>query len=140
MLKNGVKYISITKTIICTWFKRGKNMEKNVQISMLCQIYGKLLTKKQLTILEDHYNQDLSLSEIAENEGITRQAVRDNIMKGEKKLFDFEKKLGIMKKTIKQEKQLASILAEITKIQSDFTDKQIADILENVKQALSCLV
>lgn len=115
-------------------------MEKNVQISMLCQIYGKLLTKKQLTILEDHYNQDLSLSEIAENEGITRQAVRDNIMKGEKKLFDFEKKLGIMKKTIKQEKQLASILAEITKIQSDFTDKQIADILENVKQALSCLV
>ena len=62
-------------------------MEKNVKISMLCEVYGKLLTEKQLTILEDYYNQDLSLSEIAENNKITRQAVRDIIKKGETKLF-----------------------------------------------------
>lgn len=73
-------------------------MEKNVQISMLCEIYGKLLTKKQLQILEDYYNLDLSLSEIAENNEITRQAVRDIIKKGETKLFEYEEKLKIMKK------------------------------------------
>ena len=66
-------------------------MEKNVKVSMLCQIYGNLLTKKQLSILEDYYNQDLSLSEIAENKNITRQAVRDIIKKGETETWIFAK-------------------------------------------------
>lgn len=73
-------------------------MDKNIEVSMLCQIYGPLLTEKQLQILEDYYNLDLSLSEIAENNGITRQAVRDIIKKGETKLFNYEEKLKIMKK------------------------------------------
>lgn len=57
-------------------------MEKNVKISMLCQIYGKMLTDKQYEIINDYYNNDLSLSEIAENNNITRQAVRDIIKRG----------------------------------------------------------
>ena len=73
-------------------------MEKNVKMSILCQLYGKLLTEKQFRLLDDYYNNDLSLSEIAENLSITRQAVRDNIKKGENKLFEYEEKLGIMKK------------------------------------------
>ena len=59
-------------------------MDRKVEISILCEIYGKLLTKKQLNILDNYYNLDLSLSEIAENEGITRQAGRDIIKKGGK--------------------------------------------------------
>ena len=50
-------------------------MEEKVKISMLLEIYGKLLTEKQSQMLEDYYNHDLSLSEIAENQDITRQAV-----------------------------------------------------------------
>jgi predicted DNA-binding protein YlxM (UPF0122 family) len=115
-------------------------MEKNVKISMLCEIYGKLLTEKQLKILDDYYNQDLSLSEIAENEEITRQAVRDIIMKGENKLFDFEEKLKIMKRTFKQEEKIAIVLSELSKIQTKFSDKQVAEILEHVKKELNCLV
>ena len=88
-------------------------MDRKVEISMLCQYYGKLLTEKQLNILDNYYNLDLSLSEIAENEGITRQAVRDIIKKGENKLFEFEEKLGIMKKTIRQEEKIANILSII---------------------------
>ena len=57
-------------------------MEKNVKVSMLCEVYGNLLTKKQLSILQDYYDKDLSLSEIAQNQEITRQAVRDIIKKG----------------------------------------------------------
>ena len=47
------------------------NMEKKVQIGMLCEIYGNLLTKRQLNILNDYCNEDLSLTEIAENNKIT---------------------------------------------------------------------
>ena len=115
-------------------------MEKNVQISLLCEIYGKLLTKKQLSILQDYYDKDLSLSEIAQNQEITRQAVRDIIKKGENKLFELEEKLGIMKKTFKQEEKIAIILSELTKIQKRSTDKQVAEILTHVKKELNCLV
>ena len=115
-------------------------MENNVKISILLEIYGNLLTEKQRTLLENYYNQDLSLSEIAENEQITRQAVRDNIKKGENKLFEYEEKLGIMKKTKVQEEQIAKVLSELTKIESKMSDKQMAKVLEDVKQKLSVLV
>ena len=91
-------------------------MEKNVEISMLNEIYGKLLTKKQYEIIDNYYNKDLSLSEIAENNEITRQAVRDILKKGENKLFEYEKKLNFLKKSLKQEKQLKKILIELEKI------------------------
>ena len=115
-------------------------MEKNVKVSMLCEVYGNLLTKKQLSILQDYYDKDLSLSEIAQNQEITRQAVRDIIKKGENKLFELEEKLGIMKKTFKQEEKIAIILSELTKIQKTSTDKQVAEILTHVKKELNCLV
>ena len=115
-------------------------MEKNVKVSMLCEVYGNFLTKKQLSILQDYYDKDLYLSEIAQNQEITRQAVRDIIKKGENKLFELEEKLGIMKKTFKQEEKIAIILSELTKIQKRSTDKQVAEILTHVKKELNCLV
>ena len=115
-------------------------MEKNVQISMLNEFYGKLLTQKQYEIIDDYYNNDLSLSEIAENNQITRQAVRDILKKGEKKLFEYEEKLQFMKRTLNQEKRIKKVLSELTKIQKDDSDKQIASILENIKKELNCLV
>ena len=62
-------------------------MDKNVKIGLLCDIYGELLTKKQQNVLDLYYNENLSLAEIAEETGITRQAVKDSIEKGEKRLF-----------------------------------------------------
>ena len=115
-------------------------MEKNVKISILLEIYGKVLTTIQYQFLDDYYNSDLSLSEIAENKNITRQAVRDNIKKGENKLLELEEKLKIMQKTMKQEKKIADILFEITKIQTQFTDQKIAEMLEHIKSELNCVV
>ena len=115
-------------------------MEEKVKISMLCQFYGKLLTQKQCEFINDYYNNDLSLSEIAENSNITRQAVRDIIKKGEKKLFEYEEKLQFMKRTLNQEKKIEKALAELTKIQKDYSDKQIANVLERIKKELNCLV
>ena len=115
-------------------------MEDKVKISILLEIYGNLLTDKQKNLLDDYYNNDLSLSEIAENNEITRQAVRDILKKGEKKLFEYEEKLGIMKKNSIQEEQIAMILSEIAKINSKDSDKEIARVLEDVKNRLNCLV
>ena len=115
-------------------------MEKNVEISMLCQIYGKLLTDKQYELLNDYYNNDLSLSEIAENLNITRQAVRDNLKKGENKLFEYEEKLNVMKKTMMQEEKIAVILSEINKIKTKSSDKEIGKILEHIRHELNYLV
>ena len=115
-------------------------MDKKVEISMLWQIYGKLLTEKQYEYIDYYYNQDLSLSEIAENDTITRQAVRDIIKKGERKLFEYEEKLLFMKKTINQEQKIQQVLWNLTKIQKDSSDKQINSILEGIKKELNCLV
>ena len=115
-------------------------MEKKLEISVLWEIYGKLLTEKQYEFIDDYYNNDLSLSEIAENNDITRQAVRDIIKKGEKKLFDYEEKLKMMKRMLNQEKKIEKILSELTKIQNNYSDKEIANVLENVKKELNCLV
>ena len=114
-------------------------MEKKVEVSILCQIYGKLLTKKQYEFIDDYYNNDFSLSEIAENNNITRQAVRDIIKKGESKLFEYEEKLLIMKKMRDQEKQIQGIIEELNKIKDTSSDKKIEKILSNVTRELICL-
>ena len=116
------------------------NPENSIKISILLDIYGKLLTEKQYNLLNDYYNNDLSLAEIAENENITRQAVRDNLKKGERKLFDYEEKLSIMKRNKMQEEQIAIILSEISTLTEKSTDNEIANVLEDVKKKLNCLV
>ena len=115
-------------------------MEKNIQVSILLDVYGKVLTETQYEFLSDYYNQDLSLSEIAENRNITRQAARDNIKKGENKLFWYEEKLKIMQKIMDQEKKISEILSELTKIEEKFSDKEIAKVLEHIKEELNYVV
>ena len=115
-------------------------IENSIKLSILLEIYGKVLTEKQYDMLNDYYNNDLSLAEIAENEKITRQAVRDNLKKGEKKLFEYEEKLQIMKKNKMQEEQIANILSEISNLTENSSDSEIANVLEDVKNKLNCLV
>lgn len=112
-------------------------MEKNVEISMLCQIYGKVLTEKQYEVLNDYYNNDLSLSEIAENNNITRQAVRDIIKKGENKLYELENGISLMKKTMNDEKIIEKIQKEIDEIKKyNNSDKFIIDKINNIEKEL----
>ena len=98
-------------------------MEKNIEISILSQIYKNILTAKQFEILDEYYNSDFSLSEIAENYNITRQAVRDNIKSGETKLYDLEEKLGLMEKTKKQEEIIKNINSKLDNIKTEDTEK-----------------
>lgn len=74
-------------------------MAKNFEvINVLLDFYGNMLTEKQRMFIEYYYNDDLSLAEIAENEGITRQGVRDAIKRAEGQLYEMESKLGFAKR------------------------------------------
>ena len=72
--------------------------EKNYQISYLLDFYGNMLTDKQRDAIDLYYNEDLSLAEIADHVGITRQGVRDAIKRGEDTLLELEGKLGFAEK------------------------------------------
>ena len=95
-------------------------MEKNVKISLLLDTYGRLLTEKQFNLLDDYYNNDFSLSEIAENEGITRQAVRDNLMKGENNLLEYDEKLKLLDKNRDNSKLIDDAITELEELEKSF--------------------
>ncbi len=69
-------------------------MAKDLKFVMLLDCYGELLTEHQRNTMELYYCEDLSLSEISEPLGITRQAVRDLIKRTEQLLLEYEEKLG----------------------------------------------
>lgn len=104
-------------------------MEKNLELSLLCDIYGALLSQKQREALDLYYNEDLSLSEIATQVGISRQGVRDQIKHGEKLLLEFEENLGLLEK----ESKLQSIISEAEQLNKDLSSKKLSEICENLK-------
>ena len=91
-------------------------MEKHVRIGCLLDFYGELLTKRQQSILDEHYNQDLSLSEIAQRRDVSRQAVLDTLRRGEAQLERWEEKLGIYALYYKNTKALDTCLALLADI------------------------
>lgn len=72
--------------------------EKNLNIGLLLDFYGDVLTERRRDALDFYYNNDMSLSEIAEEMSISRQGVRDLIKKAEEELLFYEEKLGLAKK------------------------------------------
>ena len=77
------------------------------RMTMLFDFYGEILTERQKEFYDLYYNEDLSLGEIAENYGITRQGVRDVIVRAEAILTDLEDKTGLIRRfhTMKQQLQ-----------------------------------
>ncbi len=82
---------------------------KDLNFSLLIDFYGNLLAPKMRDSLELYYNEDLSLSEIAQHMNITRQGVHDNIKRGEQFLTETEERLGFHKRYYHLEDQLEQI-------------------------------
>ena len=76
-------------------------MPKNLYISALLDVYGAVLNDKQRELCEYYYYEDLSLAEIAENVGITRQGVRDLIKRAEQTLTSLEEKCRYCERFLK---------------------------------------
>jgi predicted DNA-binding protein YlxM (UPF0122 family) len=88
-------------------------MEDRVEISLLMDFYGPLLTEKQSEIMQWYYNDDLSLSEIAELNKTSRQAIHDLIKRCYKQLLSYESKLNLLQKSIKREKEIINFLEHL---------------------------
>ena len=73
-------------------------MEKRIRTNLLFDLYGKLITDKRSQALRLYLEEDLSLSEIAEAMGVSRQAVHDGILRAEAKLEEYERTLGLLAK------------------------------------------
>lgn len=93
-------------------------MEKRVQLSILLDIYGKLLTDKQRNIMDLYYNLDLSLAEIAEHTDTSRQAVYDIIRRCNRLLVQYEKKLGLMDGRLKLKEKMDDIFRMLDSIEN----------------------
>jgi len=115
--------------------------QKSIEMVMLFDFYGNMLTDKQKEFFDLYYNEDLSLAEIAENEGITRQGVRDAIVRAENLLLEFEEKLGLHKKYGSIGEALAQILDAANEIKrinqtnflSNAIDDRAREIIEKVR-------
>ncbi len=111
-------------------------MAKNLEVIMLFDIYGEMLTEKQQDFICYYYNDDLSLSEIAENEGITRQGVRDAIKRAEAQLYDFEQHLGLKKRfdelrsSANEILELSEVINEINR--STILSREINDAVSRI--------
>lgn len=118
--------------------------EKIIYYGTLLELYGELLTDKQYSVIDKYYNMDLSLSEIAQEDKITRQAVRDNIKKAEEKLEFFESKLKLYKNFKKEdnivsklERNIINLAAKMTTLSIDKYEKEkldntLKEIIKNV--------
>lgn len=85
-------------------------MAKDLNISILLDFYGDMLTEKQREVVELYYNEDLSLSEIAAHSGITRQGVRDSIKRAELQLLEYEERLLLAQRFKKIQQGLDTIV------------------------------
>ncbi|WP_206812245.1 putative DNA-binding protein [Paradesulfitobacterium ferrireducens] len=94
-------------------------MEKIAQMALLADFYGPLLTGKQRNAWDMHFEQDLSLAEIAEVEKTSRQAVHDLLKRTERILLEYEEKLGLVQRFISEREKLLEISGLLAEINTD---------------------
>ena len=106
-------------------------MEKNVKVALLFDFYRNMLTSRQAESIDLYYNEDLSLAEISEHMGITRQGVRDNIKRAENTLFDTKDRLGLASRFLKIKSDLLKIDDIIRDIEASPNVKSLSDDIKH---------
>ena len=115
-------------------------MAKDLNISILLDFYGDLLTEKQRDYFDLYYNEDLSLAEIAEQFGISRQGVRDNLMRAESALQEYEEKTGLVARFARRYQDITRAEEIIARLQKESVTeetssglRELAALLESMK-------
>ena len=113
------------------------------RMTMLFDFYGELLTERQREFYELYYDEDLSLSEIAENYGITRQGVRDVIVRAEAYMTEIEDKTGLVKRFMQFSPHLDAIEGALGEIQQMnrrlFEDKRLEELCATIEKEVAAL-
>ena len=113
------------------------------RMTMLFDFYGDLLTERQKEFYDLYYNEDLSLAEIAENAGISRQGVRDVIVRAENYMQDIEDKTGLVKRFLQMRPHLEAIEAAASEIDTinyrHYEDQRLKELADAIRAAVSTL-
>lgn len=102
-----------------------------VEMTLLLDYYGELLTERQRQCFDLRYNQDLSMGEIAEVLGVSRQGVFDNLSRAEQRLRNMEEKTGCVRRAQKARRALDAILDDAEKLRNH-PDKSVAELAERI--------
>jgi predicted DNA-binding protein YlxM (UPF0122 family) len=113
------------------------------RMTMLYDFYGELLTDRQREFFDLYYNDDLSLSEIAENAGISRQGVRDVIVRAEAQMQEIEDKTGLIRRFEQMRSHLDAIDASAEEIKTinyrQYEDARLTELAEKISAETAVL-
>ena len=99
-------------------------LEDIAEVSLLYDFYGGLLTEKQSEFLRLYFEENYTLAEIAEDNGLSRQGVYDAVAKAQKKLVSFEEKLGLVARFRESEQLISEIDSEISSLAEEYKDNE----------------
>lgn len=111
-------------------------MEKNVMIGILYEFYGDLLTDKQKETIELYYLEDLSLTEIAKIQKISKQGVSDSLKRSEISLLNFENKLKMYEKSNEISNLINRLEQNLIEDMDDITFSKYIGLLFEIKSKL----
>ena len=118
-------------------------MDKTVRMALLFDFFGELLTERQREYFSSYYNDNLTLSEIAENNGVSRQAVRDIVMRSEAILEDTEKKTRLLQRFTEMQSDISVIEGYLNEIatlnNSRFKNGMLLDLCNKIYDRLQYL-
>lgn len=106
---------------------------KNVNMSLLVDFYGDMLSDKQREAMELYYNEDLSLAEVADITGLTRPGVRDRLVKSEAILHNLEEKLGLLRRFEEMTEEIGRI-TEVLEAHKNGKTVDLDDIIDRLKK------
>ena len=114
-------------------------METKIELAYLYDFYGEMLNEHQQRIFEDFVLNDLSLGEIAAEEGTSRQAVNDMVQRCSKKLMDYENKLHLVEKFTDVKKKMKEI-DELAKASESLTDTELREQILKIQNLAGDLI
>jgi len=115
-------------------------MEDVLEIGLLMDFYGQLLTESQLSVMEMYYNDNWSLAEIAENLNISRQGVHDFIKRSRATLLEYEEKLGLVKRFGNTKDSVNTLLEYMVGLDYDSMGEGNAFICRKLEDGLTALI
>lgn len=115
-------------------------LDKITETSLLYDFYGQLLTERKRQVMELYHEENCSLSEIAEDFGISRAAVHDSLKSAEKSLREYEEKLGLVKRFVRSSEAIGKIDQMIATLSEKYVDNtDLVEELDKIKKVIDSM-
>lgn len=135
-----IRFCGILCKVICfTVNVVMKIFEKDMTIPLLVDLYGQVLSERKRELLDYYYNEDYSLSEIAEITGISRQGIRESVKKSETELRELDASLQLVKRTQTLETKIRAVEEQLNDLLSEPLTDPVREKLEQIKTVVDTL-